>query len=61
DQKKEFGLAANVAYTIVPGFSVITEIDWAHNDHAKNDFNWTEIPDDKKNAVGVAIRFQRDF
>ncbi|MBZ9990272.1 porin [Mesorhizobium sp. BH1-1-5] len=61
DQKKEFGLAANVAYTIVPGFSVITELDWAHNDHDKNGYNWTEIPDGKKNALGGFVRFQRDF
>ncbi|TPI41605.1 porin [Mesorhizobium sp. B3-1-9] len=61
DEAKEFGLAANVAYTIVPGFSVITELDWAHNDHDNNGFNWTEIPDGKKNALGGFVRFQRDF
>jgi opacity protein-like surface antigen len=61
DQKKEFGLAANVAYTIVPGFSVITELDWAHNDHDNNGFNWTSMEDGKKNALGGFVRFQRDF
>ncbi|TPJ38641.1 porin, partial [Mesorhizobium sp. B2-7-1] len=61
DQKKEFGLAANVAYTIVPGFSVITELDWAHNDHDNNGYNWTNIAPGKKNALGGFVRFQRDF
>ncbi|RUU59456.1 porin, partial [Mesorhizobium sp. M2C.T.Ca.TU.009.01.2.1] len=61
DEAKEFGLAANVAYTIVPGFSVITELDWAHNDHDNNGYNWTGIPDGKKNALGGFVRFQRDF
>jgi hypothetical protein len=61
DQKKEFGLAANVAYTIVPGFSVITELDWAHNDHDNNGYNWTNLAPGKKNALGGFVRFQRDF
>jgi hypothetical protein len=68
DDAKEFGLAANVAYTIVPGFSVITELDWAHNNHSTTGdfggtytYNWTGIPADKKNAIGGFVRFQRDF
>ncbi|RTM05251.1 MAG: porin, partial [Hyphomicrobiales bacterium] len=59
DQAKEFGLAANVAYTVVPGLTVTAEVDWAHA--TEFGASWTGIPAGKKNAVGGILRFQRDF
>ncbi|MGT2468092.1 porin [Mesorhizobium atlanticum] len=59
DEGKEFGLAANVAYTVVPGFTVTAEVDWAHA--TKFGPSWTGIPAGKNNAVGGILRFQRDF
>ncbi|MBZ9761790.1 porin [Mesorhizobium sp. CA8] len=61
DEAKEFGLAANVAYKIVPGLTITAEVDWAHNDHDSNGSNWTGIPAGKSNAVGGILRFQRSF
>ncbi|TPN76100.1 porin [Mesorhizobium sp. CU2] len=60
DDSKDFGLAANVAYTVVPGLTVTAEVDWAHTDHSLYG-NWTGIDAGKKNAVGGILRFQRDF
>jgi hypothetical protein len=61
DEKEEAGVAANIAYDIVPGFTVTAEVDYAHNKHNSNGFNWTGIPTDRKNAVGGVLRFQRSF
>ncbi|RAZ80182.1 porin [Mesorhizobium atlanticum] len=62
DQDKNYGVAANVAYTAVPGFTITAEVDYDHFGHF-NDFtpygNWTGA--DKKNSVGGLLRFQRDF
>ncbi|MDX8524647.1 porin [Mesorhizobium sp. MSK_1335] len=60
DESKDFGLAANVAYNVVPGFTVTAEVDWAHTDHSTFG-NWTGIEGSKKNAVGGLLRFQRSF
>ncbi|MER8741362.1 porin [Mesorhizobium sp. M1005] len=69
DEAKEAGVAANIAYDIVPGFTITAEVDYAHNSHKVENFgvignyeyNWTGIPADKKNAVGGFLRFQRSF
>ncbi|MER9236706.1 porin [Mesorhizobium sp. M0622] len=69
DEAKEAGVAANIAYDIVPGFTITAEVDYAHNSHKVSSFdgigpyeyNWTGIPADKKNAVGGFLRFQRSF
>lgn len=62
DDNKSLGIAANVKYTIVPGFHVTAEVDYVH-EGAWSDANylgsWTGA--DKKNSVGGLIRFQRDF
>ncbi|RUT96936.1 porin, partial [Mesorhizobium sp. USDA-HM6] len=60
DDSKDFGLAANVAYDIVPGLTVTAEVDWAHTDHSQFG-NWTGIDADKNDAVGGILRFQRSF
>ncbi|RWL80115.1 MAG: porin, partial [Mesorhizobium sp.] len=62
DDDKNIGLAANVAYTVVPGFTVTAEVDWDHYGRFDNPSlygNWTNA--DKKNSVGGILRFQRDF
>jgi hypothetical protein len=47
---EDFAVAANIAYTVVPGFKVTGEVDYFDNfDTADSD------------AVGGIIRFQRDF
>ncbi|MER8882734.1 porin [Mesorhizobium sp. M0074] len=68
DEAKEAGVAANIAYDIVPGMTITAEVDWAHNSHHIDsdslpgyEYNWTGIPGDKKNAVGGFLRFQRSF
>ncbi|BCG83486.1 porin [Mesorhizobium sp. 113-3-3] len=62
DDDKNVALAANVAYTIVPGFTVTTEVDWDHFGHFDDGTpfgNFTKA--DKKNSVGGIVRFQRSF
>ncbi|WP_027057703.1 porin [Mesorhizobium loti] len=61
DQDKNYGVAANVAYDLVPGFTVTAEVDYAHDGQFGNigDRNWTNA--DKKNSVGGMLRFQRSF
>ncbi|MBZ9851958.1 porin [Mesorhizobium sp. CA14] len=63
DQWKNIGVAANVAYTVVPGFTVTAEVDYSHvgkfGNFDGNFYNWTGGT--KKNSVGGLLRFQRDF
>ncbi|TPO01937.1 porin [Mesorhizobium sp. B1-1-5] len=62
DDDKNYALAANVAYTIVPGFTITTEVDWDHYGNFGNPSiygNFTKA--DKKNSVGGIVRFQRNF
>ncbi|WFP62036.1 MULTISPECIES: porin [unclassified Mesorhizobium] len=62
DDDKNYGLAANVAYDIVPGFTVTAEVDWDHYGNFDTPTlygNWTNA--NKKNSVGGLLRFQRSF
>jgi hypothetical protein len=61
DEAKNFGLAANIAYDIVPGFTITAEVDYlSAGKFGDADFyNWTGA--DKKNSVGGMLRFQRSF
>ncbi|KRB30726.1 porin [Mesorhizobium sp. Root695] len=63
DDWKNVGVAANVAYDIVPGFTVTAEVDYLHagkfGDGSTDNVSWT--PADKKNSVGGLLRFQRSF
>jgi hypothetical protein len=54
DEGKTFGLAANVAYEVVPGFTITPEIEYIN--HTQN--NRYQVKDD---GWGGMIRFQRDF
>ncbi|TGP21576.1 MULTISPECIES: porin [unclassified Mesorhizobium] len=66
DEDKNYGVAANVAYDIVPGFTVTAEVDY---DHFGKFDEWTADPTstvnftgaNKKNSVGGLLRFQRSF
>jgi len=54
DEGKNLGVAANVAYDLVPGFTVMAEVDyWNHT----KDNEWGP----KDDALGGLIRFQRNF
>ncbi|UVK48803.1 porin (plasmid) [Mesorhizobium sp. AR07] len=65
DQFKNYGLAANVAYTVVPGFTATVEVDHYHYGNFgvgmvdPSNVNWTNA--DKKNSVGGIVRFQYSF
>ncbi|MET2832542.1 porin [Mesorhizobium shangrilense] len=65
DQLKNYGVATNVAYTVVPGFTVTAEVDYDHYGYFgvgmvdPSNVNWTDA--DKKNSVGGILRFQRSF
>ncbi|WP_027166053.1 porin [Mesorhizobium sp. WSM3224] len=62
DDDKNYALAANVAYTIVPGFTITTEVDWDHFGRfgEKTIYgNFTKA--DKKDSWGGIVRFQRNF
>ncbi|WP_137932117.1 porin [Mesorhizobium comanense] len=61
DQWKDYAVAANIAYTVVPGLTVTPEIDYQHvGSGAINAGNvWAGA--EKKDSVGALIRFQRDF
>ncbi|TGQ04843.1 MULTISPECIES: porin [unclassified Mesorhizobium] len=54
DEGKTLGLAANVAYDVVPGFTVTAEVDYYNR--AKSDFRLV-----KDDGVGGILRFQRSF
>ncbi|UVK44545.1 porin [Mesorhizobium sp. AR07] len=65
DQWKNLGVAANIAYDIVPGFTVTAEVDYL-NAGRFSDFgsdpqnlNWTGA--NKKSSIGGMLRFQRSF
>jgi hypothetical protein len=67
DQEKNYGVAANVAYDVVPGFTVTAEVDYNHfgqyDDWAAGNptvgGNW--VGANKVNSVGGILRFQRSF
>ena len=61
DDWKNLGIAANVAYTVVPGLTVTAEVDYLNaGKFGDADFNnWTKA--NKKSSVGGILRFQRSF
>ncbi|PTE07438.1 porin [Mesorhizobium helmanticense] len=61
DEGKNLGIAANVAYDVVPGFTVTAEVDYLNAGKFDDaDFsNWTNA--NKKSSVGGLLRFQRSF
>jgi porin-like protein len=63
DDWKNVGVAANVAYDIVPGFTVTAEVDYLHAGRFGDAdlVNPAFTPADKENSVGGMLRFQRSF
>jgi len=61
DDWKDIGVAANVAYTIVPGFTITAEVDWQRVGQGAIDHDSVWVAATKKNNVGGLLRFQRDF
>ncbi|TPI10191.1 porin [Mesorhizobium sp. B4-1-3] len=61
DQWKDYGIAANVAYTVVPGFTITPEVDYQHVGSGAIAAGNVWAGAEKKNSVGGIIRFQRDF
>ena len=53
DEGKTFGLAANIAHQLVPGFTVTAEVDYYNVGNSKYHA--------KTDGVGGILRFQRDF
>ncbi|MGX7872150.1 porin [Mesorhizobium sp. ORM6] len=60
DDWKNLGVAANIAYTVVPGFTVTAEVDYQNvgNDTPANSI-WAGAT--KKSNLGGILRFQRSF
>ncbi|MGX9415690.1 porin, partial [Mesorhizobium sp. 14Arga] len=61
DDWKNLGVAANIAYDVVPGFTVTAEVDYL-NAGQFDDVgfsNWTHAT--KKSSLGGILRFQRSF
>ncbi len=54
DAGKTFAVAANIAYDVVPGFTVTAEVDYKN--HTQTNFYET-----KGSAIGGIVRFQRSF
>jgi len=64
DQDKNFGLAANVAYELVPGFTITPEVDFVHtgkSDNTGSGWAWNTGYSGKRNSWGGIVRFQRSF
>jgi hypothetical protein len=61
DDSETLGVAANVAYSVVPGFTVTAEVDYVNQSLANQARygSWTGLED--KDAIGGIIRFQRNF
>ncbi|ARP66512.1 porin [Mesorhizobium sp. WSM1497] len=59
DDWKNLGIAANVAYDVVPGFTVTAEVDYQNV--GSDDLNKGWFGADKKSNIGGILRFQRSF
>ncbi|MER9405903.1 porin [Mesorhizobium caraganae] len=64
DEGENLGIAANIAYDVVPGLTVTAEVDYVNAgsiDEADGlNHNWTGITDGD-DAIGGMLRFQRSF
>ena len=54
-------LGANVAYEIVPGFTITPEVSWSHISNKWNNEYYAGTPYLKKDAIEGIVRFQRSF
>jgi hypothetical protein len=58
DEDENLGIAANIAYDVVPGLTVTAEVDYV-NAGSFPASNWTNADDDSN--IGGMLRFQRSF
>ncbi len=61
DEGENLGIAANIAYDVVPGMTITAEVDYLHageGDEPGFD-NWTGAEDE--DSIGGILRFQRSF
>ncbi|WP_192256677.1 porin [Mesorhizobium caraganae] len=65
DEGENLGIAANVAYDVVPGLTVTAEVDYVNAGSIDStdglNHNWTNISDGDDDAIGGMLRFQRSF
>ncbi|MER8827571.1 porin [Mesorhizobium sp. M0938] len=61
DEGENLGIAANIAYDVVPGLTITAEVDYLHaGKFGEADFsNWTGADDE--DSIGGILRFQRSF
>ncbi|CCV12637.1 Porin omp2b [Mesorhizobium sp. STM 4661] len=66
DDWENLGIAANVAYDIVPGLTITAEVDYVRTGNFDNigdgsgrNYNWTNA--DSEDSLGGILRFQRSF
>ncbi|RWO64509.1 MAG: porin [Mesorhizobium sp.] len=58
DEDENLGIAANIAYDVVPGFTITAEVDYL-NAGSYPASNWTSAT--KESNIGGILRFQRSF
>ncbi|RVB93469.1 porin [Mesorhizobium sp. M7A.F.Ca.CA.002.04.1.1] len=61
DDDKNYGVAANVAYDVVPGFTVTAGVGYNRDGKFGQVDNRNWVGATKENSVGGLLRFQRDF
>ncbi|MDX8491424.1 porin [Mesorhizobium sp. VK22B] len=65
DEGENLGIAANIAYDIVPGLTITAEVDYVNAGKIDNldglNHNWTGISAGDDDAIGGLLRFQRSF
>ncbi|MER8430532.1 porin [Mesorhizobium caraganae] len=67
DEGENLGVAANIAYDIVPGLTITAEVDYVNAgkidevDTLGSNHNWTGISAGDDDAIGGMLRFQRSF
>ncbi|TIO06490.1 MAG: porin, partial [Mesorhizobium sp.] len=60
DEGENLGVAANIAYDIVPGLTITAEVDYVHvGEFDPLEPNWTNADDE--DSFGGLLRFQRSF
>ncbi|AZN99004.1 porin [Mesorhizobium sp. M9A.F.Ca.ET.002.03.1.2] len=61
DEGENLGIAANIAYDVVPGLTITAEVDYVHaGEFGEPGFdNWTNADDE--DSFGGMLRFQRSF
>ncbi|RRI05844.1 porin [Mesorhizobium tamadayense] len=67
DEGENLGIAANIAYDVVPGLTITAEVDYVNAgkigdpDTLGSNHNWTGISAGDDDAIGGMLRFQRSF